>query len=74
MDGALASLERLRALESRGDLMTRILLPFTIEADTLEERLMTVMAEDPVDVDGDELVSLPVLLTVVDGEVVFRGL
>lgn len=35
---------------------------------------VTVMAEDPVDVGGDELVSLPVLLTVVDGEVVFRGL
>jgi predicted amidohydrolase YtcJ len=35
---------------------------------------VTVMADDPVDVGGDELVSLPVLLTVVDGEVVFRGL
>jgi predicted amidohydrolase YtcJ len=35
---------------------------------------VTVMADDPVNVDGDELVSLPVLLTVVDGEVVFRGL
>jgi hypothetical protein len=32
------------------------------------------MADDPVEVAGDELVSLPVLLTVVDGEVVFRGL
>jgi len=31
------------------------------------------MASDPVDCDPDELVSLPVLLTVVDGEVVFRG-
>jgi predicted amidohydrolase YtcJ len=35
---------------------------------------VTVMADDPVEVAGDELVSLPVLLTVVDGEVVFRGL
>jgi predicted amidohydrolase YtcJ len=35
---------------------------------------VTVMADDPVDVSGDELVSLPVLLTVVDGEVVFNGL
>jgi hypothetical protein len=34
---------------------------------------VTVMASDPVDCDPDELVSLPVLLTVVDGEVVFRG-
>jgi hypothetical protein len=37
MDGTLASLERLRALESPGDLVTRILLPFTIEPDTPEE-------------------------------------
>jgi predicted amidohydrolase YtcJ len=35
---------------------------------------VTVLADDPVEVDADELVSLPVLLTVVDGEVVFRGL
>jgi predicted amidohydrolase YtcJ len=34
---------------------------------------VTVMAADPVQCDPDELVSLPVLLTVVDGEVVFRG-
>jgi predicted amidohydrolase YtcJ len=34
---------------------------------------VTVMAEDPVDADADELVAVPVLLTVVDGEVVFRG-
>jgi predicted amidohydrolase YtcJ len=34
---------------------------------------VTVMADDPVQCDPDELVSLPVLLTVVDGEVVFRG-
>jgi predicted amidohydrolase YtcJ len=32
-----------------------------------------VLASDPVDCDPDELVSLPVLATVVDGEVVFRG-
>jgi hypothetical protein len=32
------------------------------------------MADDPVNVGGDELVSLPALLTVVDGEVVFNGL
>jgi len=37
MDGTLQSLERLRELESRGDLVTRILLPFTIEPDTPEE-------------------------------------
>jgi predicted amidohydrolase YtcJ len=35
---------------------------------------VTVLADDPVDADADALVSLPVLLTVVDGEVVFRGL
>ena len=34
---------------------------------------VTVFAADPVDCDPDELVSLPVLATVVDGEVVFRG-
>ena len=34
---------------------------------------ITVMAEDPVDADPDDLVSLPVVLTVVDGEVVFRS-
>jgi predicted amidohydrolase YtcJ len=34
---------------------------------------VTVMAEDPVDTDPDELVALPVVLTVVDGEVVFRA-
>jgi predicted amidohydrolase YtcJ len=34
---------------------------------------VTVMVSDPVECDPDELVSLPVLLTVVDGEVVFRG-
>jgi predicted amidohydrolase YtcJ len=34
---------------------------------------LTVLAADPVDCDPDELVSLPVLLTVVDGEIVFRG-
>jgi predicted amidohydrolase YtcJ len=34
---------------------------------------ITVLAEDPVDADPDELVSVPVALTVVDGEIVFRG-
>jgi hypothetical protein len=34
---------------------------------------ITVMADDPVDTDPDDLVSLPVVLTVVDGEVVFRS-
>lgn len=37
MDGTLASLDLLRTLESRGELVTRILLPFTIEPDTPEE-------------------------------------
>jgi predicted amidohydrolase YtcJ len=37
MDGTLDSLELLRELESRGELITRILLPFTIEPDTPEE-------------------------------------
>jgi predicted amidohydrolase YtcJ len=34
---------------------------------------VTVFAEDPVDCDADDLVALPVVLTVVDGEIVFRG-
>jgi hypothetical protein len=34
---------------------------------------VTVMEVDPVDADPDELVSVPVMLTVVDGETVFRG-
>lgn len=34
---------------------------------------VTVMAEDPADADPDALVSVPVLLTVVDGEIVHRG-
>jgi hypothetical protein len=34
---------------------------------------LTVLAEDPVDCDADDLPALPVLLTVVDGEVVFRA-
>jgi len=34
---------------------------------------LTVLGEDPVDCDPDELPADPVLLTVVDGEVVFRG-
>ena len=37
MDGTLETLELLRELESRGDLVTRILTPFTIEPDTPEE-------------------------------------
>ncbi len=37
MDGRLETLELLRELESRGDLITRILTPFTIEPDTPEE-------------------------------------
>jgi predicted amidohydrolase YtcJ len=32
---------------------------------------ITVMAQDPVDTDPDALVTTPVTLTVVDGEVVF---
>jgi predicted amidohydrolase YtcJ len=34
---------------------------------------ITVLAGDPVDTDPDELVQVPVVLTVVDGEIVFRG-
>ena len=34
---------------------------------------VTVMEHDPVQTDPDALVSVPVLLTVVDGEIVFRG-
>jgi predicted amidohydrolase YtcJ len=34
---------------------------------------LTVLGEDPVDCDADALIADPVLLTVVDGEVVFRG-
>ena len=34
---------------------------------------LTVMAQDPVDADPDELIAVPVLLTAVDGEVVFRS-
>ncbi|HET9124553.1 MAG TPA: amidohydrolase [Solirubrobacteraceae bacterium] len=37
MDGRLETLDLLRELESRGDLVTRILTPFTIEPDTPEE-------------------------------------
>ena len=37
MDGTLAWLDLLARLESRGDLVTRILAPFTIEPDTPEE-------------------------------------
>lgn len=37
MDGTLETLDLLRELESRGDLVTRILTPFTIEPDTPEE-------------------------------------
>src|SRR6202034_2412855 len=37
MDGTLDSLRRLRELESRGDLITRVLTPSTIEPDTPEE-------------------------------------
>ena len=35
---------------------------------------LTAFADDPVDCDPDDLVDLPVLLTVVDGEVVHRCL
>lgn len=38
MDGTLASLDLLRELEGRGDLITRIRMPFTIEPDTPEEQ------------------------------------
>jgi predicted amidohydrolase YtcJ len=34
---------------------------------------LTVFAEDPVECDADDLVALPVVLTVVDGEIVFRA-
>ena len=34
---------------------------------------LTVFAEDPVECDADDLVELPVVLTVVDGEIVFRA-
>jgi hypothetical protein len=34
---------------------------------------VTVMAEDPVEADPDALVAVPVVLTIVDGEVVFRS-
>jgi predicted amidohydrolase YtcJ len=34
---------------------------------------LTVFAEDPVDCHPDDLASLPVVLTVVEGEIVFRG-
>lgn len=34
---------------------------------------LTVLAEDPVECGPDDLVGLPVLLTVVDGDVVFRA-
>ena len=34
---------------------------------------VTVLAADPVDTDADDLPSLPVVLTVVDGDVVYRG-
>jgi predicted amidohydrolase YtcJ len=33
---------------------------------------LTVMAVDPADADPDEVVSVPVVMTVVDGEVVHR--
>src|SRR6202012_1029284 len=36
-DGTLETLDLLRELESRGDLVTRIITPFTIEPDTPEE-------------------------------------
>jgi hypothetical protein len=34
---------------------------------------LTVFASDPVDCDPDDLPSLPVEMTVVDGEIVFRA-
>jgi predicted amidohydrolase YtcJ len=34
---------------------------------------LTVFTEDPVECDADDLVELPVVLTVVDGEIVFRA-
>jgi predicted amidohydrolase YtcJ len=34
---------------------------------------LTVFAEDPVECDADDLTTLPVVLTVVDGEIVFRA-
>ena len=34
---------------------------------------LTVFAEDPVECDADDLVELPVVLTVVDGEIVLRA-
>lgn len=34
---------------------------------------VTVMAEDPADADPDDLVTVPVIMTIVDGEIVFGG-
>ncbi len=34
---------------------------------------VTVLAQDPAQTDPDDLITLPVLLTVVDGEIVYRG-
>ncbi len=34
---------------------------------------LTVLAQDPVDTPADEIVDVPILLTVVDGEIVFRA-
>ena len=34
---------------------------------------VTVLAADPVDTDADDLPDVPVVLTIVDGEIVFRG-
>jgi predicted amidohydrolase YtcJ len=34
---------------------------------------LTVFAEDPVECDADDLVALPIVLTIVDGEIVFRA-
>ena len=34
---------------------------------------VTAMAQDPADADPDELITVPVVLTVVDGQVVFRS-
>ena len=43
----------------------------TSTADALAD--LTAFAEDPVDCDADDLPDLPVLLTVVDGQVVHRA-
>jgi predicted amidohydrolase YtcJ len=53
---------------------------YTVSEDHVSGRIkagyradLTAFAEDPVDCDADDLPTLPVLLTVVDGQVVYRA-